>query len=200
MTGHWDVAQHPFYQRWSAGGLTSKELAFYAGQHHHVLTTTARLAEAAACLAPDVALWDELEMHAANARRRIETWRRFSTAMGNETTVAATRHTHDCLRVWAPCREGPLPRTLTAIYVIQVAEPRLAALKKCALTTHYDIDQPGVLDHFNGHVRLATDHAEHSRAVITPYLVPEIEERLIAEAERVLRARWELLDGLQDRA
>src|SRR3954454_3425923 len=31
----WNVLEHPFYQRWSAGDLTREELADYSGQYRH---------------------------------------------------------------------------------------------------------------------------------------------------------------------
>ena len=36
-----DVLQHPFYVRWSAGELTSEELARYSGQYRHAVTAIA---------------------------------------------------------------------------------------------------------------------------------------------------------------
>ena len=32
-----NVLEHPFYQRWSAGELSAKELACYAGQYRHAV-------------------------------------------------------------------------------------------------------------------------------------------------------------------
>ena len=36
-----DVLRHPFYQRWSAGELTTGELADYAGQYRHAVVALA---------------------------------------------------------------------------------------------------------------------------------------------------------------
>ena len=39
----WNVLEHPFYQRWSAGELTREELADYSGQYRHATAAIARL-------------------------------------------------------------------------------------------------------------------------------------------------------------
>ena len=47
-----NVLEHPFYQRWSAGELSSDELSFYAGQYRCAVIA---LAETSA-LAADAAI------------------------------------------------------------------------------------------------------------------------------------------------
>lgn len=80
LLGHrWDVARHPFYRRWANGDLHHGELVFYAGQYRHARRVVARLAQEAATMAPDLPLWDELELIADEKRRQVEMWGRSST-------------------------------------------------------------------------------------------------------------------------
>ena len=60
----WNVLEHPFYQRWSAGELTREELAEYSGQYRHATAAIARLSSAVAESAP-AAERAELTRHAA---------------------------------------------------------------------------------------------------------------------------------------
>ena len=70
----WDVLQHPFYLRWSAGELSREELATYAGQYRHATKAIATLSEQVAEAAPESG---ELRRHAAEeADAILETMRR----------------------------------------------------------------------------------------------------------------------------
>ena len=50
-----NVLEHPFYQRWSAGELTTGELALYAGEYRHAVSALARASALAAEKAPEQA-------------------------------------------------------------------------------------------------------------------------------------------------
>ncbi len=192
----WDVTQHPFYQRWSGGDLAPGELAHYAGQYRHAVVAIARLSEAAARVAPDVAVWDELEVHAAEERRHIELWDCFVDAVGGDTAAAAAPLTRYCVEAWAPPQDRPLLSSLIALHAIEAAEPRVAKLKRTALVSFYGIDAPSALSYFDVHEHLDVKHADDSRALIAAHWRPEKETQLLAEAEHVLQAGWRLLDGV----
>src|SRR3954454_20601179 len=59
-----NVLEHPFYQRWSNGGLTALQLAHYAGEYRHAVGALAAAAASAARAADD-GLRPQLEAHAA---------------------------------------------------------------------------------------------------------------------------------------
>ena len=60
----WNVLEHPFYERWSAGELSRDELARYSGQYRHATEAIARLCADAAESAPDRAR-EQLRRHAS---------------------------------------------------------------------------------------------------------------------------------------
>ena len=49
----WNVLQHPFYQRWSAGELTLEELADYSGQYRYATEAVAAMSAGVAEVAPE---------------------------------------------------------------------------------------------------------------------------------------------------
>ena len=196
----WNVLHHPFYERWSRGELTREQLAFYAEQYWYAVVALARACEAACRVAPDLALWDELETHAAEERRHVELWDDFVEAVGGDRHAAPTSRTEVCVDVWAPPRDRPFLRVLAALYVIEAAQPAISVAKAEALARFYGVADRRALAYFEVHERLDVKHAEHSRASLALHLVPEKEDAVLAEAERALRANWLLLDGVEARA
>ena len=197
LRDRWDVLRHPFIRRWTEGGIDAGELTRYAAQYRHAVAGVAAACAAAARVAPDVAVWDELETHACEERHHIALWDAFAVAVGADPAEAATERTRRCVAAWAPPRDRSLVRTLISLYVIEAAEPAVAAAKREALARWYGIDDPRATAYFDEHERLDPGHAEHSRALITWARRPHDDAPMLAEAEGVLRARWAFLDGME---
>ena len=79
-----DVLQHPFYVRWSAGELTSGELARYSGQYRHAVTAIAELSTQAAAELPD---HPELASHAGEEYAHVALWDGFVDAVEGDSTA-----------------------------------------------------------------------------------------------------------------
>ncbi|MFN2612648.1 MAG: hypothetical protein ABR536_04670, partial [Solirubrobacterales bacterium] len=84
-----NVLRHPFYLRWSAGELSGKELADYAGQYRHATTAIARLCAAAAAQAPEESR-EELRRHAIEEERHVGLWDDFVEAAGGKIGAEPT--------------------------------------------------------------------------------------------------------------
>ena len=67
----WNVLEHPFYTRWSAGELTLDELAVYSGQYRHAVTALAQASANTAAVAGDPGLTRALEGHAAEEASHV---------------------------------------------------------------------------------------------------------------------------------
>ena len=77
----WNVLEHPFYQRWSAGELTSEELARYSGQYRHAVEAVAKISADVAELAPER---DDLRSHAREEAAHVELLDGFVAAAGGD--------------------------------------------------------------------------------------------------------------------
>src|SRR6476646_11717807 len=88
----WNVLEHPFYQRWSAGELSRDELALYSGQYRHATAAIARLSADLADSAPD-AERAELRRHADAEKTHIALWDGFVEAVGGEVAAEPTPET-----------------------------------------------------------------------------------------------------------
>jgi pyrroloquinoline-quinone synthase len=191
-----DVLAHPFYQRWSAGELTREELAVYAGQYRHAVVALAEASAGAARTAATPELRTDLGRHAAEEASHVALWDDFAAAVGGSAGDAPAAETQACAQAWAGDEDRPLLASLVALYAIESAQPAIAATKRTGLAAHYGIEREGAA-YFTLHETLDVEHAAAGRALIEEHLEGADADALVAEAEAVLRANWELLDGVE---
>jgi pyrroloquinoline-quinone synthase len=195
VADRWNVLQHPFYQRWSEGELSSSELAFYAGQYAHAVDALAAASRHAAEVAP-AGLADELSAHAAEEEAHVALWRGFAEAAGSGGDAAPLPETAECVDAWSDDDRDLLP-TLVALYAIESAQPAISDTKRAGLIEHYGFAPGSGTEYFDLHVVRDVEHAESGRELIEGQLDGADVDALVAEAERVLRGNWTLLDGVE---
>lgn len=178
----WNVLEHPFYQRWSAGELTRDELAEYAAQYRHAVVALADQAEAAGD-----------KEHAREEREHVSLWDDFAEACGSVAT-GANAETGDCTTAWT-AGDDRLER-LAVLYAIESAQPAISKTKLEGLTAHYGFEEGPATEYFALHAERDVEHAEHSRRELERLSSDADAERLAARAEAALRGNWRLLDGV----
>jgi pyrroloquinoline quinone (PQQ) biosynthesis protein C len=184
----WNVLNHPFYTRWSEGTLTRDELAHYSGQYRHAVVALAQATRRAADAEPT------LEPHAAEEAAHVALWDGFVAAVGGDSNAAPAPETAACAQSWA--KDGSLLETLVGIYAIEAAQPAISATKATGLRERYGIDDTAATAYFDLHEQLDVEHAAAGRAFIAERLDGADRGALVARAEDVLRANWQLLDGV----
>ena len=191
--GRWDVLRHPFYERWSAGELTRRELARYSGQYRHATEAIARLSASVAEAVPGEER-AALHSHAAEEAGHVALWDGFVDAIGGEIGAEPTAETLECVEGWT-ASDGVLPQ-LVRLYAIESGQPAISRTKRIGLAEHYRIgDGPGN-EYFRVHERADVAHAAAGRVVIERHLSGADEDDLVAAAEAAFRANWRLLDGV----
>jgi pyrroloquinoline quinone (PQQ) biosynthesis protein C len=70
-------------------------------------------------------------------------------------------------------------------------------VKADGLRDHYGFEPGPATAYFELHAVRDVEHAAQSRALIAEHLEGADEDSMVAEAERVLRANWTLLDGVE---
>ncbi len=189
----WNVLEHPFYQRWSAGELSVTELSRYAGQYRHATAAIARLSAAVAASAPD-SQRGELRRHADEEQSHIALWDGFLEALGGEVAAEPTDQTRECVEVWTAADERICQ--LVRLYAIESGQPAISKTKRLGLAAHYGIgDGPGN-EYFRVHEKADVEHAAEGRSLIEAHLDGADPEALVAAAESAFKANWRLLDGL----
>jgi pyrroloquinoline-quinone synthase len=190
----WNVLEHPFYRRWSAGELTRDELACYAGEYRHAVVALAdSLAEAAGDAEPG--LRPELSEHAAEEAGHVALWDAFAEKLDAETDNAPRAETAACVESWTAGRDT-LER-LVAAFAIESGQPAISRTKLEGLGRHYGVTDGPATAYFELHAVLDLEHAARTRELIEQRLAGADEERLLAVAEGALRGNWTLLDGVE---
>ena len=187
----WNVLEHPFYVRWTEGGLSREELARYSGQYRHAVEAIATMSSAAAAEASER---DDLRGHAQEEAEHVELWDGFVDAVGGDSAAQPTPETDECVRAWtAP--DGLLP-TLARLYAVESGQPEISTVKRDGLVELYGVaDGPGT-DYFRVHSGRDADHAAEVRELISQRVSPEDEDAVVAAAEAAFRGNWRLLDGV----
>src|SRR5579883_1186188 len=132
------LLKHPFYQAWSAGGLTLERLRNYAVQYYRHVEAFPRYLSAIHSRCDDLetrqALLDNLIDEERGPDNHPELWLRFAEALGTarEAVLAAapspsTRTLVDTFDRLA--REGSVSAGLAALYVYEAQIPAVAAAK-----------------------------------------------------------------------
>jgi len=189
----WNVLEHPFYQRWSAGELSREELAHYSGQYRHATAAIARLSASVAESAPD-AERAELRRHAEEEEAHIALWDGFVEAVGGEVAAAPTAETQECIDSWTA--EDDRLALLVRLYAIESGQPAISQTKREGLAEHYGIgDGPGN-EYFRVHEKADVEHAADGRSLIESHLAAADPDALVAAAEAAFKANWRLLDGV----
>jgi pyrroloquinoline-quinone synthase len=195
VQARWNVLEHPFYERWSAGELCRDDLARYAGQYRHAVVALAEAADRAAHAA-NSAERAELAAHAGEEAAHVALWDAFAGAAGTDGLQAAEPETAACAQTWAGDGRDLLGH-LVALYAIESAQPEIARVKADGLREHYGFASGPATAYFDLHVERDVEHAAEGRALIMQRLDGADEDALVAEAERTLRANWALLDGVE---
>jgi pyrroloquinoline-quinone synthase len=178
----WNVLDHPFYQRWSAGELTRGELAEYAAQYRHAVVA---LADAAAAAGN--------EEHAREEREHVDLWDAFAASCGSVPTEA-NAETAECAETWT-AGDDRLER-LAVLYAIESAQPAISETKLVGLTNHYGFARGDATEYFELHAERDHEHAAESRKLLEKLATEEDAPRLAARAEAAARGNWKLLDGV----
>jgi pyrroloquinoline-quinone synthase len=188
----WNLLDHPFYVRWSRGELSLEELSLYAGQYRHAAVALADAAGGAAHAAGSV----ELAAHAGEEAAHVALWDAFARAAGTDGPQPAEPETADCAHAWAG-QDRDLLGHLVALYALESAQPAISRVKADGLREHYGFAPGPATAYFDLHAERDVEHAAEGRALIAERLDGADVDSLVAEAERVLRANWTLLDGVE---
>jgi pyrroloquinoline-quinone synthase len=197
----YNVLEHPFYQRWSAGELSSEELGFYAGEYRHAVVGLAQASERAATKV-GAEHRAGLTRHAAEERSHIALWDEFAAAASDGASQREPlAETEECVRSWT-AGESAIEH-LAVLYAIEASQPAISQTKLDGLIERYGYSPEGpAVEYFQLHAVLDIEHARQARELIAELFSEDDAEaqaqadRMVELATAALRGNWELLDGV----
>jgi pyrroloquinoline-quinone synthase len=187
----WNVLEHPFYRRWSAGELSAEELARYSGQYRHAVSAVAEVSDYVARELPGEA---DLGGHAREDREHVDLWDRFVDAVDGDSGAAPTAETADCVEQWT--RTDGAVAALARLYAIESGQPDIAQTKLEGLAEHYGIPSGPGTDYFTLHRGRDVEHAAEGRELLAERLDEASADAAVEAAESAFKANWRLLDGV----
>jgi pyrroloquinoline-quinone synthase len=201
-----NVLEHPFYERWSAGELSARELSVYASEYRHAVVALARASEQVTAKAgPEHRAG--LERHAAEEAAHVELWDEFARAArardagAGDGLAGAAAQTEACIAAWTAGSDAL--EHLAVLYAIEASQPEISRTKLEGLTEHYGYVAEGpAVEYFTLHERLDVEHARQAGELIRELLAARsdgeaVADRMVARAQAALAGNWELLDGVE---
>jgi pyrroloquinoline-quinone synthase len=189
----WNVLEHPFYQRWSAGELSSDELARYSGQYRHAVGAIASMSAAVTREVP-ASHRDGLREHAAEEAAHVALWDGFVEGAGGDVAAAPTPETEECVAEWS--RDDGAIATLARLYAVESGQPEISRVKRQGLTEMYGFAEGPATEYFRVHERRDVEHAAESRELLEELAEDGDGDQIVEAAESAFRANWRLLDGV----
>ncbi len=197
------LLEHPFYQAWAAGTLTTEDLNLYAGQYWRQVEAFPGYLETIAGRLDDGIPKKTVLSNLADERDDDHPglWLDFAEALGStRAEVAETDvqpETRACVEAFSRAAESASPAlAMGMLFGYESQTPQVAHTKITGLRDFYGIEGAGVA-YFELHGELDVEHASEMASAIEEVAV---DETSAAEAEAGARAGaeaiWKLLDGV----
>jgi pyrroloquinoline-quinone synthase len=200
------LLKHPFYQTWSAGGLTLERLRNYATQYYRHVEAFPCYLSALHSRCTDLptrqALLDNLIDEERGPENHPELWLRFAQGLGASREAVLRADPSSSTRALVEtfnrlAREGSVPAALAALYVYEAQIPPVAATKIAGLRQFYGIDDDRSLSFFTTHQEADLFHAQTTARLLERHVnTPEEARCAIEGADAALSALWTMLDGV----
>ena len=205
----YDLLCHPYYKAWSAGELTSDDLREYATDYYHHVAAFPAYLSALHSRMPDGparrSLLHNLCEEEIQGRPHSELWLDFAEGMGagresvrDRVPAAAVQELIDEFRETA--RSRTTAEALAAFYAYESQIPRIAREKAQGLAERYGANKQTTA-YFRLHQFADVEHSRVWRDLLSQEVEahPEHAEGALAQAERVARSLWRVLDAMEAR-
>ena len=197
------LLDHPFYNAWSKGELTSEALQAYAAQYYHWVLAFPTWLSATHANAGDLALRQEILENLIDEERgpdnHPELWLRFCDALGldreavrNVELLPETRQAIAAMRTVS--RDMPAAASLAALYAYESQQPEVMKTKREGLRDLYKLTDGH--EYFAVHETLDVAHSAGEAAMIEKHGAACTAE-IDAAVKTALDATYTLLDGIE---
>ena len=200
------LLDHPFYQRWTAGTLTTEELRDYAAQYFHYAMAFPTFVSAMHAQTEDLAtrqmLLENLIEEERGPENHPELWLRFCETLGLDCETVKAGVANDATRTLIAtmkslARDGALHEGLAALYAYESQIPAVAKAKIEGLAKNYGISADRDIAFFSVHMDADVLHSQTSREILRDLCdTPEKADQATEAATRTLGALYGFLDSV----
>ena len=201
------MLSHPFYQAWTAGDLTTEDLASYASQYFHHVEAFPQAVSAVHSLCPDRdGRWmlaenlAEEEGLGAGKQDHATLWMMFAEGMGaTERDIRAIElhpETEALIATFRRLSRQSYAAGLGALYAYESQFPGVAKAKIDGLVERYGITDEAALRFFRVHETADEEHSAVCRGLLDKLPQAERAEAIEAGAE-LAGALWTFLSGVE---
>jgi pyrroloquinoline quinone (PQQ) biosynthesis protein C len=187
------LLDHPFYRRWSEGGVTVAELRGYAAQYRHFEASLPAHLQAVADAAPDAALRQQALRNRDDetaAPSHADLFERFAGALDAPADAPSPAMAH-LLHTYHSAAHRSAAAGFAALLAYELQAPDVAASKAGGLRRHRILDG-APLEFWDLHARVDADHAAWALQALAESGAAEAE--VVAAAGAAAEAWWSFLD------
>jgi len=137
----------------------------------------------------------------AGSPNHPELWKKFANGLGVEDIdLAQTEKQPETKQLIgtfrAVCGQGSTAEGLGALYAYESQIPAICESKIDGLKKHYGFTKPEHYEYFTVHIEADREHSATEREMLSRHVDNRNFESVIASANRVLDALWEMLSGV----
>lgn len=189
------LLKHPFYQKWSQGQLTIRDLQIYAKEYFHLVNRIPGIVERVRVRADERGhpLAGMIEKNRFEEQEHVELWKRFAKSLGisEKELIAHKPHATVTAAVMEleQLADGTFEDGVITMYSLEAELPKIAKTKKEGLCAWYNLSSEDARVYFDEHLK-EEEHLQVWRSVA----VDAVQSTTIAK--RSLQAQNKVLDGV----
>ncbi len=202
----YDLLQHPFYQAWSAGNLTSQDLKFYGEQYFHQVSQFPTYLTSLHSRLPNGAMRRDVLANAfeeeCGPTSHSDLWLQFVQGIFETETSPAERapipEVNDLVSTFRSlAQKAPVAAAFGALFAYESQVPRIASEKLNGLKQHYGADDR-TCSYFALHMKADVHHSNVWRIIISNLVEQDNQNaaRALEGVSQAARALWMALDGI----
>jgi pyrroloquinoline-quinone synthase len=201
----YDLLTHPFYQAWSAGELTRKDLEEYATEYYHHVAAFPTYLSTLHSLLPSGPLRRAVLRNLCDEEitgvPHSELWLDFAEGIGIDRGSVKARiplpEVQELMARYRDLMQSP-PAALAALYAYESQVPRISKEKAKSLAERYGADAR-TCRYFELHRLVDRHHALIWKTELTNLLVsePSLSREALNGAKAAAEALWGALDGIE---
>ena len=189
------LLRHPFYQKWSKGELTKKDLQIYAKEYFHLVSRIPGIVERVRLRADERGhdLAGMIEKNRIEEQEHVELWKRFAKSLGisEQELIAHKPHATVTAAVMEleQLADGTFEDGVVTMYSLEAELPKIAQTKKDGLCAWYNLSSEDAQIYFDEHLK-EEEHLQVWRGVAIDQKHSE------TIAMQSLQAQNKVLDGV----